>query len=51
MYSTLAKVWKSVDVAGSEPYTWSVCEQGRGNVVCKILSLARAKGVTVMGKK
>ena len=51
MYNTLAKAWKSVDVAGSEPYAWSVYEQGRGNVVCKILSLARAKGVTVVVKK
>ena len=51
LYNTPAKAWESVDVAGSGPYTWSGCEQGRGNVGYKILSLAHAKGVTVLRKK
>ena len=51
LYSTPAKAWESVDVVGSRPYTWSGYEQGRGNVGYKILSLARAKGVTALGRK
>jgi len=51
VYSTLAKAWESVDVAGSGPYTWSGCEQGIWHVGYKILSLARAKGVTALGRK
>ena len=51
LYSTPAKAWESDDVAGSGSYTWSDCEQGRRNVGYKILSLARAKGVTALGMK
>ena len=36
---------------GYRPYTWSGCEQGRGNVGYKILSLVHAKGVTALGRK
>ena len=43
MYSTPVKSWESVDVAGFGPYMLSGCEQERGNVGYKILSLARAK--------
>ena len=27
LYSTLAKAWENVNMAGSELYTWSGCEQ------------------------
>ena len=49
--STPTMAWESVDMAGSGPYTWSGCEQGRGNVGNKILSLAHAKGMTALGRK
>ena len=51
MYNTPAKAWESVDVAGSGLYTWSGCEQRRGNIGYKISSLARAKGVTALRRK
>ena len=47
----LARAWESVDVAGTGPYTWTDCEQRRGNVGYKILSLARAKSVIALGRK
>ena len=51
MYSTPAKARESVDVAKSRPYRWSGCEQGRGNVGCKILPLARANDMATLGKE
>jgi len=50
-YSTLVRAWESVDVAGIGPYTWSDCEQRRGNIGYKILSLAHAKGMTALRRK
>lgn len=46
MYCTLAKACENVNVDGSKPYTWSDCEQGRGNIGYKMLSLAH----TCLGK-
>ena len=51
MYNTPAKARESVDVARSGLYTWSGCEQRRGNIGYKISSLARAKGVTALRRK
>ena len=49
--STPDKAWESVNMARFGPYTWSGCEQGRGNFGNKILSLAHAKGMTALGRK
>ena len=51
MYSTPAIARESVDVARSRPYSWSGCEQGRGNVSHKILPLPHANDVTTLGKE
>ena len=38
-------------MTGSGHYMWGDCEQGKGNVGYKILSIAHAKGVTALGSK
>ena len=40
----------NVDVTGSRPYTWANCEKGKGDVGWKRGSLARANGITILGK-
>ena len=48
VYSTLAKAWENVDVAGLDFTHGVVVSRGRGNVGYKILSLACAKGVIAL---
>ena len=50
MYITLAKVCKSADVTESKPYTWASCEQRKENVGWRRGPLARANGMTILGK-
>ena len=51
MYSTPAKAWESVDVDGSRPYMWNGYEQRKGKHWLQGSTLARAKGVTALGRK
>ena len=32
LYSTLARAWENVDMAGSRPYMWNDCGQGKGTL-------------------
>ena len=50
MYITPAKTCVSANMARFEPYMWASCEEEKGNVGWKKGSLARANGVTILGK-
>ena len=50
MYITPAKACVGADIVWFEPYTWASYEEEKGNVGWKRGSLARANGVTILGK-
>ena len=51
MYSILVKAWENVDLAGSESYTWSDCEQRKRKrwLQSSILNLCQRRDY--LGKK
>ena len=51
MYNTPRKAWENASVVGSEPYTWSGCEQGKRKRCLKDLFLGQCQRRDYLGKE